>query len=130
MINEEEARYEWTQAEDCLAAAKFLIGGGYYNSACNRLYYAVYHAAKTLVIARDTETKSHKGLFNQFSLYFVKTGVFYRDEHLVYRDIWTARESADYATFADFTEADARAYLPRVEAFLAKAKSLLDIPDA
>ena len=50
MMNEDEVRYEWTQAVECLNAAKYLIDGGYLNSALNRLYYAVYHAAKTLFL--------------------------------------------------------------------------------
>ena len=130
MKNAAKVQYEFAQAEECLAAGQMLAREGYYNSSCNRLYYAVFHAAKSLMLAEDRETKSHKGLFNQFGLLFVQTGVFSKEENTLYRRMIDARDGADYGYLADFTEADARAYLPRVEAFLAKAKSLLDFPDA
>jgi uncharacterized protein (UPF0332 family) len=55
-------------------AAKVLAETGFWNSAVNRLYYAVFYAVNALLVKNEIFTGSHTGMRSQFSLHFIKTG--------------------------------------------------------
>jgi len=79
MTNEERreyVNYRIESAHKTIDAAKVLAENGFWNSAVNRLYYAVYYAVNALLVFNEIQTKSHSATKSQFSLYFVKTGKF------------------------------------------------------
>lgn len=57
-------------------AAKVLAEYGYWNSAVNRLYYALFYIVNALLVFNEIPTKSHSATKNQFSLHFIKPGKF------------------------------------------------------
>ena len=69
-------RYRLETAYTTFDAAKVLADNGFWNSAVNRLYYSVFYAVSALLVFHDIQTKTHSSLKRQFSLHFVKTGVF------------------------------------------------------
>jgi uncharacterized protein (UPF0332 family) len=59
----ETAAAELVQAERSLRSSRVLLSDGDASGAVNRLYYALYHAARALLIAEGVEIpKSHAGL--------------------------------------------------------------------
>lgn len=116
---------EIEHAEVCLAAAKVNMAEGFLDVVFNRMYYAVFHAARALVVERGQDVKSHKGLHTTFSLLFFKTGVFPKEEARLYKELMDLRATADYGHFTDLSAEEAEAYLPRVEAFLDRVKAQL-----
>lgn len=75
MTNEERreyAKYRIESAHKTLEAAKVLSENGFWNSAVNRLYYAVFYAVNALLVLNEIQTKSHSATKSQFSLHFVK----------------------------------------------------------
>lgn len=66
---------EFEQADRSLRSAKILLTDGDANGATNRLYYALYHAVRGVLIDRQIAVpKSHSGLIAIFGTTFVKTG--------------------------------------------------------
>jgi uncharacterized protein (UPF0332 family) len=51
--------------------AEFSFSHERYNISINRSYYAVFYAAKALLLKKKVSTKTHKGLIHQFGLEYV-----------------------------------------------------------
>lgn len=67
-------KYRIESAFNAYEAAKVLAENGFWNSAVNRLYYAVFYAVNALLVQNEIHASSHSGTRSQFSLFFIKTG--------------------------------------------------------
>jgi len=54
--------------------ALFLFNSGLYNTAVNRIYYAMYHAVSALALKDSFTTSKHLQLIGWFNREYVKTG--------------------------------------------------------
>lgn len=68
----------------------------YWDLVANRLYYSVFHAVTALLTKDDIHVSSHKGTSSQFGKYYVLTGVFSKNDGILYSRLQTMREKADY----------------------------------
>jgi len=66
---------EWKRSERALGAAELLLQAGYYEDAISRAYYAVLHAAKAALLARDVTAESHNAVRRLFGKELVQQGV-------------------------------------------------------
>ena len=117
---------ELQHADICIKSAKINLTHGIIDACVNRMYYAAFHAARAPVLSKDMVAKSHKGVYTMLSKEFVATGILSREEGKMYFSLMDMRATADYGYFATLTQEEVDIYLPQVEAFVAKAKSLLD----
>lgn len=69
---------------------------GYWDLVANRLYFAVFHAVNGMLLIDGIKTGSHKGSSIQFGKSYVLTGVFSRQDGILYSRLQTMREKADY----------------------------------
>ncbi len=69
---------------------------GYWDLVANRLYYAVFHAVNAMLLVDGIQTGTHKGSSIQFGKSYVLTGVFSRQDGILYGQLQTMREKADY----------------------------------
>ena len=58
-MREVQIRAEWRRAVKAQGAADLLLEEGFYEDAVSRAYYAVLHAAKAALLARNIITESH-----------------------------------------------------------------------
>lgn len=65
---------ELDQAIRCLDQARGLRTLGHPDGVLSRAYYAVFHAARALLVSLGLEIKSHRAVLNQMSDHFVRTG--------------------------------------------------------
>jgi uncharacterized protein (UPF0332 family) len=68
------------KANVAVASSELLFKSGDFDGACNRAYYAMFDAARAVLLVTgsvaDLATiKTHNGLISAFSLYLVKTGL-------------------------------------------------------
>lgn len=105
MTNEERreyAKYRIESAHKTLEAAKVLSENGFWNSAVNRLYYAVFYAVNALLVLNEIQTKSHSATKSQFSLHFVKTGRFDKKHGRLLSELFDWRQKGDYENMFDY----------------------------
>ena len=105
MTNEERreyAKYRIESAHKTFEAAKVLSENGFWNSAVNRLYYAVFYAVNALLVLNEIQTKSHSATKSQFSLHFVKTGRFDKKHGLLLSELFDWRQKGDYENMFDY----------------------------
>lgn len=94
--------YRLKSARKTFEAAKILAENQYWNSAVNRLYYALYYAVNALLVLNEIQTKSHSSTKSQFSLYFVKTGKFDKKYGKLFSELFDWRQKGDYENIFDY----------------------------
>ena|SRR6056297_1003633 len=66
--------YRLNRATETLSEIEIHVNNGLWNTAINRLYYACYYAASTLLLANDIKASTHSGVRQMLGLHFIKTG--------------------------------------------------------
>lgn len=67
------------KADQAVKSAKLLLQSHDFDGACNRAYYAMFDAARAVLLhsrlVLSEKIKTHSGLISAFSLHFVKTNI-------------------------------------------------------
>jgi uncharacterized protein (UPF0332 family) len=98
----EYVKYRIESAKKTFEAAKVLAENNFWNSAVNRLYYAVFYAVNALLVMNEIQTKSHSATKSQFSLNFVKTGKFDKKYGKLLSELFDWRQKGDYENIFDY----------------------------
>lgn len=88
---------------------------GYWDLVANRLYYAVFHAVNALLLLDGIKTGTHKGTSIQFGKSYVLTGQFSRQDGILYSQLQTMREKADYQNIFTLEETEGRELIESAE---------------
>ena len=119
-------RAEWRRAQECLGAARYCQGGGFYADAVSRAYYAVMHAAKAALALHNVRPRSHSAVANRFGPEHRKGGVWWKSTWgREFGSLASIRISADYGIARIFSDADAQDACGRAELFLDRIRPLL-----
>lgn len=105
MTNEEKneyVKYRIESANKTFLAAKVLAENGFWNSAVNRLYYALFYAVNALLVLNDIQTKSHSATKSNFSLLFVKPGKFDKKYGRLFSELFDWRQRGDYENIFEY----------------------------
>jgi uncharacterized protein (UPF0332 family) len=98
----EYVKYRIESAKKTFEAANVLAENKFWNSAVNRLYYAVFYAVNALLVMNEIQTKSHSATKSQFSLNFVKTGKFDKKYGKLLSELFDWRQKGDYENIFDY----------------------------
>jgi len=119
---------EWKRSERALGAAELLLQAGYYEDAISRAYYAVLHAAKAALLARDTAAESHTVVRRLFGKELVQQGVLEKEWAIILAQQQDERTLADYDVeltlpreLAEHRVEDAHHFQDRIRSFLESA---------
>lgn len=88
---------------------------GYWDLVANRLYYAVFHAVNAMLLTDGIKTGTHKGTSIQFGKTYVLSGVFSRRDGVLYGQLQTMREKADYQNVFNLEEEEGRQLIESAE---------------
>ncbi len=114
----EYVRYRIDSARKTFEAAKVLADNEFWNSAVNRLYYAVFYAVNALLVMNKIQTKSHSATKSQFSLNFVKTGKFDKKYGRLLAELYDWRQKGDYDNIFDYDNDSVQPLFKPVEEFI------------
>lgn len=98
------------------------VENGVWEMAANRLYYALFHAVSALLINEKHTVATHRGAVNQFSLYYVKTGVFDKKDGKLYSNLQKLREDGDYNCYIDVEQEDVERLIEPTRLLIEKIK--------
>lgn len=98
----EYVKYRIESAHTTYKAAKVLAANGFWNSAVNRLYYALFYSVNALLVLNGIQTKSHSATKSQFSLLFVKTGKFDKKYGQLFSELFDWRQKGDYQNIFEY----------------------------
>ena len=114
----EYVRYRIESSRKTFEAAKVLAQNGFWNSAVNRLYYAVFYAVNALLVLNKIQTKSHSATKSQFSLHFVKTGKIEKKYGRLLAELYDWRQKGDYDNIFDYDNESVQPLFRPVEEFI------------
>lgn len=113
------------QARRALDSAASSLEHGFYATAINRAYYAIFYAASGLLLTKGISRSKHTGVIAAFREHFIKSGLIEAEYSDLYGDAMDARIGSDYdVTFeSDSVTAqerleDANRFVDQVAAFL------------
>ena len=110
------------KAEEALAAAEYLLEGGYLQAVANRAYYAMFYAALAALMQSGGELpRTHGGVKNQFGLRYVTTGIFDSELAGTLQDTYELRRMNDYELYTS-TEDEVEQAVQNAQAFVAEIK--------
>ena len=96
-----------------------------FESAANRIYYAVFHAISALLIHAGFSVKSHRGVMALFGEHFVRTGIFTKADGTLFSDLVIMRDNADYNCFYEATEEKLTPYIEPTRQLIEKIKQYI-----
>ena len=122
------ASHRLTRAREALAEADLLIAGKRWNGALNRLYYALFYAARALLALKRVDSSRHSGVIALFQEHFVKPGSVSADTARVLAQAFAKRQRADYGDFAEASESDVQELRGEADRFIAACTIVVDRP--
>jgi hypothetical protein len=116
------AAAELERAAECLREAQALHAAGLPYGAASRAYYAVFHAARALLLSIGLEARTHKGVASMVGDHFIRPGTLPVVTGRLLSRMQRDREDADYMTGAVFTLDESAEMIADAERFLADAR--------
>jgi uncharacterized protein (UPF0332 family) len=120
------AQDEAHRGDECLAEAKYLLEGSFFNAAVSRAYYAAFHWALALLMLKGLEPKTHRGAIQLLHLHYVEAGTLSTSTAAALGQLETYRELSDYNAKASFDKARAVAEVKQAETFIAACRPLVN----
>ncbi len=118
-------------AHQMLEVAEHNLGEGFYSSAVNRAYYAIFYAANAMLATQGLARSKHSGVISAFREHFVKPGLIEAEYSRMYGRIMDDRQAGDYdidkmlATDQARSDLDdARKFVTRMETYLRQERWL------
>ena len=96
-----------------------------WNTICNRLYYAAFHAVSALLISAGYTVATHQGALVLLHQYYVKTGLLSKADGAFYTQLQRLREESDYSCTYYATEEETIAKIEPTKQFVANVLELL-----
>lgn len=128
-LNDEERRIivglEYEKALQTYNKINILVAGEAWDFIANRLYYALFHAVTALLVNDGHTAESHKGKVLVFGQFYVKTGLFTKDEAKLYSRLQTMRENADYNCAFQTSEEEIVPFIKPVGELIEKIHTML-----
>ncbi len=128
-LNEEERRaivaLELDKVEKTLAQLDVQLQANLWDMAANRLYYALFHAVSALLVNDHHAVGTHRGAVNQFNLYYIKEGVFSKEEGRLYSRLQRLREEGDYNCSIDVEQEEVEEKIEPTRQLIAKIKQYI-----
>ena len=113
-------------ARQCLSDAEVMRETESYKSAANRIYYAVFHAMRAVLILDGFDSKKHSGIISEFQRLYIKTGIFAKETSTVISSAFDIRTNSDYNDFYIVSKADVDEQLESARSFVELVSAYLD----
>lgn len=108
------------RADKYLKSANLLLKNKDYDSSVSRSYYAMFFATEAVLLTKELEFSSHRGVISAFGQHFVKTGIFPKDMRRWLQSAFEKRQTGDYSFRSVIEEQEAKETLKLAELFLKK----------
>lgn len=108
-------KYRIDSAYKTYNAARVLAENEFWNSAVNRLYYAIFYAVNALLVFNKIQTKTHTATKSQFSMHFIKTGKIDKKYGNLFSKLFDWRQKGDYENIFNYERQDVEPLFEPVE---------------
>jgi hypothetical protein len=109
-----------------LGAAADLLSTGHPAVSVGRSYYAVFHAARAVLLVLEIHRKSHHAHWAAFGQHVTAAGLLPVRLHQVGLELFLARRESDYFAEPTDTPEDAQAALEEAREFVSACRSFVE----
>lgn len=109
-----------------LGDARILRNEGSLRAAQNRIYYALFYAAKAVLLTLGEEPVTHRGVTSLFGQKVVKEGPATREDGRFFADEQRKRYEADYEPGTKFEPEAIDESIAEAEKFIEEMKSIVE----
>lgn len=109
--------YRLSKAKQYLEDAKKTLAMEMYDTAANRSYYAIFHAARAVLALDGLDFKKHSGVISNFQMRYIKTGIFDKQLSNIIKSAFSLRTESDYEDFYVISKADVESQVREAEIF-------------
>lgn len=113
-------------AQECLDDAAAAAARASNRLAWNRAYYACFHAATAVFVARDRRFRKHRGLIKAVHQELVPEGFLAAEQAVAFEGLYAQRLDADYGDFIDIPVEQVRNTLETARRFVAAIHAAVD----
>jgi len=121
----EESQRWMAKARSSLTAAEKLLEESLFAESISPSYYAMFYAAKALLLLNDIAVSKHSAVTAAFGREYAKTGKIYPQYHRMLLDGFEWRQKFDYDVYWLATRERAEKCQQDAEAFVAQAEKTL-----
>ena len=125
VARQREVRLYVDHADEMLRVAAHNLAQGFYSTAVNRAYYAIFYAANALLATQGLSRGKHSGVIAAFRQYFVKPGLIETEYSRTYGRLMNDRHGADYDLETDVEPEQAAVDAENAHQFVARIKQYL-----
>lgn len=122
---EEFVGLRMAMARDKVKAAKDLLMTGHERDAVSASYYAMFYAAKAVLLAEGEDPHTHEGTKRLFGKYCMENGQIDKSFGKMFAVAQEARYRADYKEKVKISEKDAEEAIENAEKFIDRVKKVL-----
>ena len=113
--NVEIAKYWIIKAKESLKSAQLEYEQKLLSFATNRLYYAAFYAASSVLASRGQSYGKHSAVRASVHRDFVKTGLLSLEQGKLYDQLFFDRQEGDYVAFTEFDESVIKQQITKVK---------------
>jgi len=106
------------RAKKYLNSAELLLENEDFDSSVSRSYYAMFFATEAVLLTKQLEFSSHKGVISAFSQHFVKTGIFSQEMAIWLKNAFKKRQTGDYSFYSQLDNTTAQVILKQANNFV------------
>ena len=131
-MTEEQARekivaQQLRLAGECLDVAEASAARGSSRLAWNRAYYACFHAATAVFVARNRRFTKHRGLIKAVHEELVPEGLLRAEQAVAFDGLYAQRLDADYGDFVDIPAEQVKNTLDTARDFVAAMRAAIGV---
>lgn len=119
------ALYRLDKAKADLNDAKKTLELEMFDTAANRSYYAIFHAARAVLALDSQDYKKHSGVISNFQKNYIKTGIFDKAMSNTIKSAFDMRTESDYEDFYVVPKDDVIKQVEEAEYFVNKIEEYL-----
>jgi uncharacterized protein (UPF0332 family) len=119
-------KYRVNRSFETFKEAKTMIDSGFWNASVNRIYYSCYYMVSAILLSKNIETGSHKGIRQMFGLHFVQQGLVSKEDGRFFSDLYDRRQTGDYDDFVSYEGETVSKLYEQAEGFIARISDLIN----
>lgn len=113
-------------AGEDIETSQLLLENQRYRACISRAYYAMYYATQALLLQRNIVSRTHRGVIQQFSQHFIKSGDLPLGMARDLKRAYDFRQSSDYEDTIGINQEQATRVLTAAVEFVGQAKGYLE----
>jgi uncharacterized protein (UPF0332 family) len=114
-------------AEEDLETAQLLYDNQRYRACVSRSYYAMYYATQALLDLKGVNSRTHKGILQQFSYHFIKTQILPPELAKYLKAAFDLRQLSDYDETCGIDIQQCQIILQQAISFFSRARNIITL---